>query len=593
MREATVKKKLHASIPMLLKRANRSLEMGFVDEAEQLCRSVIASAPRNVSALHMLSFVCLERGSNEEAISLAECGLSIEPSNTNLLFILSEAHRRSGNIELALDMLRRLIKIQPNNIQALANLGGLLVDIGSNEEAITILKRAVGLQHGFAEAENNLATALTKLGRNEEALEHYRNALTANPDAVDTLDNIGNTYAQLGRMNEALAAYQKSLIISPMRYATLVRAGDLYYDTRCVDEALACYRKAIDLDPNAHEALAGMGVVLHDLGRLDQAMECLAKACAAAPQRADLMIWLGWVLADMNRSEESGACAARAKTMLTDAGTSDFELGKLFAAVGERIDAEYFLRRYLEYDPTDKKGAVFILASIGVTDVPSRTERTYLCNYYDAARAEGWDSNKHNRPPQLVVDMVESQIHEMEQIVVLDLGCGTGRIGELLGSRVGAIDGVDISPEMLRKAHGKGCYRNLFEQDLVSFLDHQGASYDLIVAAAAFIYFSDLRVIFSLSASVLRDGGLMIFTLLKGDSIAASGIAEYHGHVMDGCFCHAPDDVRRMASECGFEVLRVDENIHEYNRLMNPIPGLVVALRRVLNAKGYETQETR
>ena len=41
---------------------------------------------------------------------------------------------------------------------------------------------------------------------------------------------------------------------------------------------------------------------------------------------------------------------------------------------------------------------------------------------------------------------------------VVDLGCGTGRTGEWLATRVDAIDGVDLTPEMLERAHGGGAY---------------------------------------------------------------------------------------------------------------------------------------
>ena len=40
---------------------------------------------------------------------------------------------------------------------------------------------------------------------------------------------------------------------------------------------------------------------------------------------------------------------------------------------------------------------------------------------------------------------------------VLDIGCGTGLVGEVLAAR--PVDGVDISPEMLAKARAQGCYR--------------------------------------------------------------------------------------------------------------------------------------
>ncbi|MBE7460607.1 MAG: tetratricopeptide repeat protein [Zoogloeaceae bacterium] len=513
---------------------------------------------------------------------MAKSGLTGDPRNPHLLMILSEAHRCRGEIDAALDTLRRLLVVQPGNVEALANLGGLLVDTGKNEEAIVVLEKAVRLRPGFAEAENNLGTALTNQGRNEEGLGHFQKALDANPASVDTLDNLANTYAILGRIDEALAAYLKSVEILPMRLTTLVRCGDLCYSAGRIDEALACYNKALQLKPDAADALAGLGMISHDLGQLDRARDCLARASAVAPQRADIMIWLGSVLADMNKTAEALECAARARALLPEAGSIDFDLGKLFAAAGEPDSAEFFLGRYQTFDPTDKKGAAFVLASLGQQKTPLRTEAGFLRSYYDAARAEGWDSIRHNRPPELVASMAVSLISERSQTVALDLGCGTGRVGESLGSRVAAIDGVDFSPEMLRKARSKGCYRHLYEEDMIDCLARRNASYDLVVAAAAFIYFSDLKQVLSSVARSLRDAGLVVFTLLKGNPEVDTAIAAYHGHVMDACFCHSPEYVRRVALECGFEVLRLDEDIHEYNRVMLPIPALVVALRRIL-----------
>jgi predicted TPR repeat methyltransferase len=529
----------------------------------------------------MLSFICLNRGAHDEALRLANSGMTGDPRNPHLMMILSEAHRCRGEIHAAEDTLRRLLVVQPGNVEALANLGGLLVDAGRNEEAIPVLEKAVRLRPGFAEAENNLGTALTNQGRNEESLGHFQKALDANPASVDTLDNLANTLAALGRIDEALAAYLKSLEILPMRLAPLVRCGDLCYSAGRIDEALACYENALRLKPDAADALAGLGIVSHDLGQLDRAHDCLVKACVAAPQRADIIIWLGSVLADMNRTAEALECADRARALLPEAGDNDFNLGKLLAAVGERDSAEFFLGRYLTVDPADKKGAAFVLASLGQLKTPLRTEAGFLRSYYDAARAEGWDSIRHNRPPELVASMADSLISEPNQTAALDLGCGTGRIGEMLVSRVAVIDGVDLSPEMLRKARSKGCYRHLYEEDMIDFLARHDESYGLVVAAAAFIYFSDLKPVLSSVARVLKDAGLVVFTLLKGNPEVDTAVAAYHGHVMDACFCHAPEYVRRVASECGFEVLRLGEDIHEYNRVMLPIPALVVALRRI------------
>ncbi len=52
---------------------------------------------------------------------------------------------------------------------------------------------------------------------------------------------------------------------------------------------------------------------------------------------------------------------------------------------------------------------------------------------------------------------------------VADLGCGTGRTGAWLHARgVEAIDGVDLTPEMLERARARGVHRRLVEADVAA-----------------------------------------------------------------------------------------------------------------------------
>lgn len=78
---------------------------------------------------------------------------------------------------------------------------------------------------------------------------------------------------------------------------------------------------------------------------------------------------------------------------------------------------------------------------------------------------------------------------------VLDVGCGTGVIGQALGD-VGEkiVDGVDISPEMLEVARqkktvfGDPAYRSLFVADLTAPLDIADDTYTGIVSSGTFTH---------------------------------------------------------------------------------------------------------
>jgi predicted TPR repeat methyltransferase len=70
---------------------------------------------------------------------------------------------------------------------------------------------------------------------------------------------------------------------------------------------------------------------------------------------------------------------------------------------------------------------------------------------------------------------------------VLDVGAGTGLVGERLSFRgIRPIDGTDISPEMLKVAAAKDCYRQLIEGDVTAGLPVPDGAYAGVVSAGTF-----------------------------------------------------------------------------------------------------------
>ncbi len=81
-----------------------------------------------------------------------------------------------------------------------------------------------------------------------------------------------------------------------------------------------------------------------------------------------------------------------------------------------------------------------------------------------ASWAEGYDADMarmaYATPGRIAAALV--QVGADKAAPVLDFGCGTGLSGAALqASGFTAIDGTDISPEMLDHARGKGIYRTL------------------------------------------------------------------------------------------------------------------------------------
>ena len=69
---------------------------------------------------------------------------------------------------------------------------------------------------------------------------------------------------------------------------------------------------------------------------------------------------------------------------------------------------------------------------------------------------------------------------------IADIGCGTGLVASALNVPREQIDGIDISPEMLRVAEEKQLYRSLYEVDLTKTLDAISNDYGAVLSAGTF-----------------------------------------------------------------------------------------------------------
>lgn len=100
---------------------------------------------------------------------------------------------------------------------------------------------------------------------------------------------------------------------------------------------------------------------------------------------------------------------------------------------------------------------------------------------------------------------------------VIDVGCGTGLVGTALAEAgFSAIDGLDLSPDMLTEAHGKGVYRALFEGDLTARLALPDDTYAGAISVGTFTHGHVGPEGLSEVLRVVRPGGLVTLTVNEG-----------------------------------------------------------------------------
>lgn len=250
--------------------------------------------------------------------------------------------------------------------------------------------------------------------------------------------------------------------------------------------------------------------------------------------------------------------------------------GRALAALHQPGEAINALHQALALAPEDELGVRLDLARLGALDPQAAITDAYVRALFDNY-APRFDRHLTDGlgycGPERVMDALQRAGAPSRFARVIDLGCGTGLMAKALAGRYDAIEGVDLSGRMLEQARKAGLYTALHEGHLTSFLSEQGErTADLVVAADVLIYLSALDEVFAQSRRVLREGGLLAYTVQ-----AHSGTGVILG--ADGRYAHSSDALSRLADDAGLTSLLFEEVSVRRDR-DEPVPGFIAVLQR-------------
>jgi SAM-dependent methyltransferase len=129
-------------------------------------------------------------------------------------------------------------------------------------------------------------------------------------------------------------------------------------------------------------------------------------------------------------------------------------------------------------------------------------------------------------PDELDVALLErlSSVEWQKVRRAADLGCGTGRTGLWLRRHgVAAIDGVDLTAEMLAVAASRGAYDRLIEGDVTS-TGLRPAAYDLVTTCLVDEHLADLRPLYEEAWRLAAPGGSYVLVGYHPHFIITAGM---------------------------------------------------------------------
>lgn len=174
---------------------------------------------------------------------------------------------------------------------------------------------------------------------------------------------------------------------------------------------------------------------------------------------------------------------------------------------------------------------------------------------------------------QTVYDEMDLRLLERLQTVdwsaarsVLDLACGTGRIGAWVRRRcpTAALDGVDITPEMLDAARSRGIYRTLGIADVTS-TGLLAETYDLCTQSLADEHLPDLGPLYREVARVTRRGGCLVMVGYHPHFLMA-GVPTHFNRapgeaITIRSYVHLLSDQVKAAHAAGWSLQEMDEGL--------------------------------
>ena len=451
----------------------------------------------------------------------------LEPSQQQLNSLLE--HYQTGRYADAEKLSLSITQEFPEHQFAWKVLAVVLKLTGRISESLVASQKSVQLGPLNAEAHNNLAVLLNELGRLKEAEVSYKKAIELKPDYAEAHSNLAIILKEQSRLKEAEACYRQAIKLKPDYAEAHYNMGNTLKELGRLEEAEACYKKAIKLKPDYVKAYNNLGVMLQEQGKLDEAEVSYKKAITLKPDYADFYANLGNTLRDQDKL----------------------------------LEAKLNYKKAIELKGDSKKFKHIFDALTGKTTnfAPREYVEVLFDNY--AINFENSLVNKlEYKTPNKIVEMIVAKNPNIQLGSVLDLGCGTGLIGDEIKKYCSNLEGVDLSKLMLEKASAKNIYDKLEHKDIVEYLSTEDLDFNYFISSDVFVYVGNLSEIFRLIKSRNKSKGKFVFSTEHTDR---------DGFFLEqtGRYSHSKKYIESLCNKFGyklshFEVVNLRKNKNKF-----------------------------
>ena len=223
---------------------------GYLDQAEDSFREVIAGNPENADAWYNLGTLNLRRGNLEQARHDLEKSATLRPDYPEAWNNLGMIAAQQGNGEEAIRDFQRSLQIRPDFATALLNLGNIYRRSGNLDEAEKSLGRALELEPDDPEVNYSLGMLRAQDNQLQQASEYLQKAISLRPDYAEAMNNLGVLYAQLQDYSKAEAQFRTCIRLVPNFDRSYLNLANLYATQSQKQEAREVLEDLLRVQPD-------------------------------------------------------------------------------------------------------------------------------------------------------------------------------------------------------------------------------------------------------------------------------------------------------------------------------------------------------
>ncbi len=465
------------------------------------------------------------------------------------LFHTAVTFCENKNFDNAESIYQTILAQDPSHLGSHFNLGLIYKMRGASQAAINHFLKVHENDTQNKEALIMLASTCKDDNKLNEAVRYFQIAQKLAPDDVSLLFELGSLFYSLDEKDKAQNAFQKLIEREPASAQAHYNLGVIFFQKGDHVNAALHYSQAFEISPDDPDTLFNLGLCYANQYDFEKAIRYYQAALSISPNDVDFLIQLG--IAFQKTSDFESALDSYQKAILLNK-----ELGEPYAHLGSIYQIyEQPEKALVHYKKAMSRGyvneSISYLIEVLSGRKPEKAPTGYVTEIFDNYASnydKSFTQQLEYNIPHLIKEVASGFLGEKCRFsFVLDLGCGTGLVGQELVHLSNEMIGLDISPGMLAKAEKKEIYSELCETDILTYLEKIDKQFDLICAADVLNYLGTLQALFQQLANCVGNG-VFIFSIEEhfgsGDSLLT----------LSGRYAHSHKYIQRMVDENGFVI---------------------------------------